>query len=207
MGDLSEKVYQQFKVELISEVFPQDELITEQTLVERYGVSRTPVREAAMRLVYEGYLKKYPKKGYTIRCVSNQEFEELEQCRYFLEAGIIEILIEKATDEEIRGLLSYVEEREEHEESLVYWSHKFHLNMALLTGNESLVTLLSTILYKVARPITLVQRAGINQYRELAKDKSYVEPEHFALVDALLARDVQRAKEILKSDIGYPNKH
>lgn len=203
MADLSEKVYQQFKAELISEVFPQDELITEQTLIERYGVSRTPVREAAMRLVYEGYLKKFPKKGYTIRCVGNQELQELKECRYILEAGIIDILVEKATDEQIRGLLSYVEEREEHEEALVYWTHKFHLNMAALTKNENLVAMLNTILYKVARPTALPGRANINEYRELAKNKSYIEPDHLAMVEALLARDPQRAREVLKEDIGY----
>ena len=203
MGDLSEKVYQKLKAELIAEVFPQDELIIEQTLVERYGVSRTPVREAAMRLVHEGYLKKYPKKGYTIRCVSKEELQELEECRYILESGIIDILIDKATDEEIRGLLSYVDDRGDYEGALVYWSHRFHLNMAALTGNENLTALLNTVLYKVARPIALAQRASINRYRELAKDASYVDPEHLALVDALLARDAKRAKEILQQDIRY----
>lgn len=138
-------------------------------LVERYGVSRTPVREAAMRLVHEGYLKKYPKKGYTIRCVGKEELQELQQCRYILESGIVDILIAKATDEEIRGLLSYVEERENYTGALVYWSHRFHLNMAVLTGNENLVSLLNTVLYKVARPIALAQRASINHYRKLTK--------------------------------------
>jgi DNA-binding GntR family transcriptional regulator len=205
MSDLSEQVYQKLKAELIAEVFPQDELIIEQILVERYGVSRTPVREAAMRLVHEGYLKKHPKKGYTIRCVSKEELQELRECRYILESGVIDILIAQATDEEICGLLSYVEKRKEYEGALVYWSHKFHLNMAILTGNENLVALLNTVLYKVARPVALAQRANINHYRELAKDESYVDAEHLALVDALLARDAKRAKEILKKDTGYPS--
>lgn len=201
MGDLSEIVYQKFRTDLINEVFPQDEMIIEQTLVERYGVSRTPVRQATMRLVHEGYLNKYPKKGYTIRCVGKQELRELEECRYILESGVIDILIKNASDEEIKGLLDYVADRGDYKNSLVHWSHMFHLNMAALTKNESLVSMLTTLLYKVARPTYLAAQNSINRYRELAQDDTYVEPEHIEIVEALLARDSERAKEFLYKDI------
>lgn len=201
MSDLSEKVYQQFKKDLMTEVFRQDEMIVEQTLVERYGVSRTPVREAAMRLVHEGYLKKYPKKGYTIRCVGKSELRELEECRYILEAGVIDIIVEKASDAEIEGLLSYIKDRQAYKDALVYWSHIFHLNMAKLTGNETLISMLTSLLYKVARPTILSSRTSINNYLALAQNDGYVDPEHLAIVHALLARDAQTAKDILRKDI------
>ena len=196
MSDLSEKVYQQFKKDLMTEVFRQDEMIVEQTLVERYGVSRTPVREAAMRLVHEGYLK-----GYTIRCVGKSELRELEECRYILEAGVIDIIVEKASDAEIEGLLSYVKDRQAYKDALVYWSHIFHLNMAKLTGNETLISMLTSLLYKVARPTILSSRTSINNYLALAQNDGYVDPEHLAIVHALLARDAQTAKDILRKDI------
>ena len=201
MSDLSEKVYQQFKSDLMNGVFPQDEMIIEQTLVERYGVSRTPVREAAMRLVYEGYLKKYPKKGYTIRCVGESELRELEECRFILESGVIDILIQKASDEEIKGLLSYAKDRNADRDALIHRSQMFHVNMARLTGNENLVSMLTVLLYKVARPMTSSARTTFNTYLTLARSDSYIEPEHLEIVQALLARDAKTAKEILRKDI------
>lgn len=201
MRDLSEKIYYQLRTDLLNEEFPQDELIIEQMLVDRYGVSRTPIREAAMRLVHEGYLKKYPKKGYTIRCVGSDELRDLEECRFILESGVVDILIKKASDEELRGLLSYVDERKQYESALVHWSHIFHLNMAALTGNESLVSMLTSLLYKVARPTSQLSRTSIDNYRKLAKDESYVDPEHIALVNALLERNAEKAKGILREDI------
>lgn len=201
MADLSEKVYEQLKSDLMAEVFPLNELIVEQTLIERYGVSRTPVREAAMRLVHEGYLTKYPKKGYAIRCTGPDEMRQLQECRYILECGVIDILIARAGDEELRGLLSYMSDKSLHRDALVLRSQQFHVNMARLTGNEQLVSLLTALMYKIARPMTRSGQISINHYRALASDEDYVDPEHLEIVEALLERDAEKAKQLLHRDI------
>lgn len=200
MADLSEKVYHLLKADLMAEFFPLNELIIEQTLTERYQVSRTPVREAAMRLVHEGYLVKYPKKGYTVRCIGEEELNNLKVCRYILEEGIIDIVVEDATDDEIKKVMSYVEDREKFH-SLVYWSHQFHINLAKLTGNSELVLMLEELLYKLARPAAKAQQQFLERYRLLALDAQYIEPEHVAIISSLLQRDGKKAKEFLKKDI------
>lgn len=201
MADLSEKVYRQLKEDLMEEVFPINELIVEQTLIERYGVSRTPVREAAMRLVHEGYLTKYPKKGYAIRCTGPEELRELQECRYILESGVIDIIAASAKDDEIRSLLSYMNDKSFKREALVLRSQQFHINMARLTGNEQLVELLSSLMYKVARPLARAGQISMNHYLELAADEDYIDPEHLQIVDALLARDAAAAKKVLHDDV------
>lgn len=201
MADLSEKVYKQLKEDLMGEVFPINELIVEQTLIERYGVSRTPVREAAMRLVHEGYLTKYPKKGYAIRCTGPDEMRDLQECRYILECGVIDIIISKTSDEDIRGLLSYMNDKSLHRDALVLRSQQFHINMARLTGNEQMVSLLTSLMYKVARPMARSGQISMNHYKALAADENYVDPEHLAIVEALLKRDAETAKQKLHDDI------
>lgn len=201
MADLSEKVYNQLKADLMEEVFPLNELIIEQTLIERYGVSRTPVREAAMRLVHEGYLTKYPKKGYGIRFTDPDEMRELQECRYILESGVIDILITQKSDEEIRGLLAYMDDKSLYSDALVLRSQQFHINMARLTDNEHLVSLLKSLMYKIARPLALSGQIKLNQYRKLASNVDYVDPEHLAMVEAMLNRNAERAKQILHDDI------
>ena len=201
MSDLAEKAYLQLKNDLMDDVFPLGEMIIEQNLVDRYGMSRTPIREAATRLVHEGYLKKYPKKGYTIRCTGEQELRELLECRYILECGVVERIIERATDEEIRELGNYMKESDSIHVSLVNRSLAFHLNMAKLVGNASLYQMLQSILYHIVRPLASSQRVGIEQYISHAADEGYREREHDELLEAMLNRDLSAAKKILKQDI------
>ncbi|MCJ7837510.1 GntR family transcriptional regulator [Cuneatibacter sp. NSJ-177] len=201
MSDLTEQVYQKFKQDLMDDKYPLNELIIEQTLVDRYGASRTPVRDAATRLVHEGYLKKYPKKGYTIRCNNEKEIKEMVECRCILECGIIDRIAENASDEEIRGLLDYMKHKENFPGTLIKRSLAFHLNMARLTGNDHLYQMLENLLFMLIRPSAVSQRLTLRDYESKASAQNYSDSEHEEIVAALLERDAEKAKKILLQDI------
>jgi GntR family transcriptional regulator, vanillate catabolism transcriptional regulator len=61
------------------------ERITEQALVERLGVSRTPIRTALMRLAEEGLLAPLPAGGYTVQAFSEAEIYDAIEIRGTLE--------------------------------------------------------------------------------------------------------------------------
>jgi len=61
---LAEQVYQQLRFDIIHGVFQAGEAINEKVLAKRYHGSRTPVREAVMRLQQENLLRLVPNKGY-----------------------------------------------------------------------------------------------------------------------------------------------
>ena len=71
--DLTERIYRQIKRDLMMCRLPSSELFSEQMLADRYNCSRTPAREAAGRLVSEGFLNKYPSKGYIVRLPTERE--------------------------------------------------------------------------------------------------------------------------------------
>ena len=60
-------------------------LLTEGELAEAVGVSRTPVREALLRLEVEGLIKLYPKKGALVLPVSAQEITDVVETRLLVE--------------------------------------------------------------------------------------------------------------------------
>lgn len=203
MADLTEQIYQRFKQDIMDDKFPLDEMIIEQDLVERYGASRTPIQNAAMRLVYEGYLKKYPKKGYTIRCNNEKEIKDMGECRYLIESGIVDIIVATASDEEIRGLLRYMENWDEFQGTMIERSLVFHLNMAKLTKNQYLYNILENLLFMIIRPSASAQRRTLEDYSQKAVDPNYSDNDHISIVAALLERDAERAKKILRQDIGW----
>lgn len=60
-------------------------ILSEKTLAEQYEVSRTPVREALVRLASEGFLRKGAYRSYVVADVSLEIFRDLFQIRILLE--------------------------------------------------------------------------------------------------------------------------
>lgn len=202
--DLSGQVYRQLKEDLIAERFPLDGLITEQMIADRYGVSKTPAREAATHLLYEGYLVKYPSKGYVMRRPTEQELQDITEYRFILECGVIERIIAQASDEQIKNLLfvnADSQDKDAFEDCFNQANLSFHLAMAELTGNHFIVEMLRTTLYLLVRPSVVRMRSSYNAYSD--KHRSMNSPEHLELVQAMLERDYEKAKDCLGKDI-YP---
>lgn len=187
-----------------------NELITEQGLAKRYGVSRTPIHEAMVRLSWEGLLDKYPKKGYLVHATTDSNLELLIQSLFFVESAVIDCVIDSVSDEQIRSLLHYtVEELEELKPlSLLRRGQMFYVRMVRLTGNWYMTNMVNSFSYLVSHPVSLSAQLGRENQRIMAfREVDYIDPLHRELVDALLARNNARAKEILAEDIGYPRKN
>ncbi len=203
--DLTERIYKLMKTDLMLGHLKSDEMFNEQTLADRYGCSRTPVREAAGRLVFEGYLNKYPSKGYIIRVPSENEVRELRECRYILECSVIDKIVEKASDAQLRGLEQLPPGDPD---DILYTNNlRFHMEMVRLTGNGKLAEMIESLLYLLVRPLVSSRYSSFGDYAGRVQDSgSPLTPEHAAIVEALLDRDAARAKALLKDDI-YPAKY
>ena len=82
----SERVYTHVKHRVLDGGYPAGELLTEGAVADEVGVSRTPVREAMLRLEVEGFLRLYPKKGALVVPVSAAEAEDVLQARALVES-------------------------------------------------------------------------------------------------------------------------
>ena len=56
-------IYETLRDEILSLILEPSELVDESSLAKRFGVSRSPVREAMVRLVSESLLQTLPNKG------------------------------------------------------------------------------------------------------------------------------------------------
>lgn len=81
----AERAYQHLKRAILEQVYPGGLLISEGEIAEATGVSRTPVREALLRLEAEGLVKLYPKRGALIRPVSAREIADVIEARRLVE--------------------------------------------------------------------------------------------------------------------------
>jgi DNA-binding GntR family transcriptional regulator len=81
----ADRVYSHVKQGVLDRRYEGGTLLTEGELAEAVGVSRTPVREALLRLEVEGLIKLYPKKGALVLPVSAQEIKDVVETRLLVE--------------------------------------------------------------------------------------------------------------------------
>ncbi|MFF4650193.1 GntR family transcriptional regulator [Streptomyces sp. NPDC001380] len=81
----ADRVYRHVKRSILDRTFPGGTLLVEGEIAEAVGVSRTPVREALLRLEAEGLLRLYPKKGALVLPVSAEEIADVVETRLLVE--------------------------------------------------------------------------------------------------------------------------
>ena len=78
---LSERLYQGLKRDIIRGIYPPGEALGEKDLARRYKSSRTPVREAAVRLQQENLLRIVPNRGYFASSMTINWLNEIYEFR------------------------------------------------------------------------------------------------------------------------------
>lgn len=86
---LAERIYQQIKQAIFDFEFLPGDRFTEQEIAARFGVSRTPVRDALYRLEREGYLQVAFRSGWHVRPLDFRRFGELYDVRVLLEVAAV----------------------------------------------------------------------------------------------------------------------
>jgi DNA-binding GntR family transcriptional regulator len=79
------RVYQHLKRAILEQLHAGGTLLTEAEIADAVGVSRTPVREALLRLESEGLVALYPKRGALVLPVSVQEIDDVIEARTLVE--------------------------------------------------------------------------------------------------------------------------
>ncbi|WP_461204886.1 GntR family transcriptional regulator [Clostridium sp. DL1XJH146] len=89
--DLKEKSYLYIKEKIITGELKPGESISEDELQEEMGVSRTPIREALMKLENDRLVNIYPRKGIFVSNITAKTIKEVFQIREIIEPKALEI--------------------------------------------------------------------------------------------------------------------
>ena len=100
----AEGAYASIRDEILSGALRPDERLTEVTLADRLGISRTPVREAVKRLLIEGFLTRAPGEGLRVTGLSADEVQQVFRIRMLLESHGARRAAAHATPEECAEL-------------------------------------------------------------------------------------------------------
>lgn len=157
----------------------------EQEVALALGMSRTPVREALVRLQAEGLIEVVPRRGMHVLPVSPRQMREIYEVLTALETLAIELLARRQpTASELAPLVDATGDMDRalQADDLDGWAGadaRFHADLIALAGNEILVA-------AAARLSDRVHRARMFSLR-LRPKPVHSTAEHRALVEALLA--------------------
>jgi DNA-binding GntR family transcriptional regulator len=88
---LPEAVYSQLKSAILNGVFKPGQILRQEDIAQRLGVSRGPLREALPRLEVEGLIVSIPHKGCAVVSLAPEEIAEIFELRALLEASLARV--------------------------------------------------------------------------------------------------------------------
>ena len=103
----TQQVVDDVRLEILRNVLPPGTRITEEGLAERYGFSRTPVREALRMLTRESLLIHVPRAYYEVASVNLDEMDDLYGVRVALEDRIAERITRREATGQLNELLAF----------------------------------------------------------------------------------------------------
>ena len=189
---------------------PGDRLPSERELCERFGVSRVTVREALRVLEASGLIdiRVGARGGAFVTSPTSEQIgagladllnlspltaAQVTEARQVFELGIVPLVVERATDADIADLRAMVADQQaavERGEYVMSMSADFHVRVAACTHNPAVEMLVQSF----HGPL-LMSLLTARDVEPLMGHRGAVE--HSAFIDAIAARDVERARSIM----------
>jgi DNA-binding GntR family transcriptional regulator len=184
----TERAYAATKERILDGRFAGGELISEGDVAELVGLSRTPVREAFLRLEAEGLLRLYPKRGALVVPVSPGEVEDVIETRLLVERHAVE-RIGTASAALVMALEAEIAAQERlaaagDARGFVDSDRRFHRLLVEATGNAILLALHDSLRDRQSR-------MGLTALSADGDRTGGIVAEHRALVTALAAGDAE----------------
>jgi DNA-binding GntR family transcriptional regulator len=169
-------------------------------LAERFGVSATPVREAMLDLVKEGFVEPLRNRGFRIVEMSDEDLDNIAQIRLLIEIPTIAQVAPRLTPVRFETLdvaAEAIERAAADGDILEYLDadRRFHVELISAIGNARLTDLVDR-LRRQARLFGLKDLAKAGRLMASAR-------EHRALLDMLRVKDIEAAENLMRTHIGH----
>ncbi len=175
-------------------------MLTERSLMDKYGVTKSTIRDALGELRCENVLRSIPRYGYEIVTLTETEVRNILQFRIMVECQSLQLVFEKASKQNLVDLIKFMKSLTPAQDQDVWdsWedNSKFHLHLLRLSGNRYCYE-------QVKQSLSVLKRA----YAQFYWDKwrrvrfHFDNETHIKITNALQESDVSLASRLLKEDI------
>jgi DNA-binding GntR family transcriptional regulator len=191
---LAEWTYQYLKKRILNLEFGPGEQLHIEEFAEKLEVSRTPIREAFLRLASDGLIDVRPRVGYFVSEITEQDINDLFEVREIVETRAAKLAALNLSDNEIEKLKEIMRESEEavkNKDLTTYIENdvRFHGYLQTHINNRRLLAVMESLNDLTHRERILSIRSPENIQHTLV--------EHNRIVDALKERDGEAAEKFM----------
>lgn len=197
---LREKILETIRDAILKGQLKPGEKVAEPELAERFGISRTPIREAFRQLESEGYLTVIPRKGAVVTSLSERAVEEFYAIKSILEGYAARMAVENLTEKDMEKLEAINERlaqlaQEGDIKNFFKIHNEFHELFIKAAENEKLMELINQLMLKFNRlrlaSLALPGRMEISVQ------------EHKKIIEAFRSKDGERADNLVRKTASY----
>lgn len=197
---LREKILENIRDAIVSGRLKAGSRVSEPDLAERYGISRTPIREAFRQLEAEGYLTVIPRRGAVVSELSPKDVEEFYAIKSIMEGYAARQACEKLTKKDLDRLQAINDKLAELAQSgdikhFFKVHNDFHELFIKAADNEKLHELIAGL-------VTKFQRLRFTSLSLPGRMEVSVQ-EHDKIVDAFRKKDADLAETLVRKNAEY----
>jgi DNA-binding GntR family transcriptional regulator len=200
--DLAEQMYAEIYHAIMGMKLAPKTKLTERDLCEIYQLPRHQVRQVLAKLESDGLVDIHANRGAFIANPSEIEAREMFEVRVILESAVLESIVPALSDRALQQLSEMVNDertafKNGQREAWVKLSAEFHIALARLTDNQTLV---SAITKYVTRTTLLIS----SSHPATAGSCSF--DEHLEILEAMKRRDTAAAIAVMRSHLKHCEK-
>lgn len=188
----ADNIYRELKRRIVFLDYEPGQSLREKDLIEEFGVSRTPVREAFIRLESDGLVRIFPNLGTIVTEVSFQQLKDVFEIRSYLVRLAGQLAAARASQEELAELRKKIQQMKDEQDAsnLMQLDSEVHELINKATKNEMLVKFLGMLRDQSVRIRTFSHNDKM-YYRSMASELDQ-------LLAALEERDEEESARILE---------
>lgn len=197
---LRERIVNILRESIIKGTLKPGERVAESELAERYGISRTPIREAFRQLETEGFLKVIPRRGAEVISLTEEDVREFYEVKSLLESYAAKVAAERLTERDIKKLEllnSSMERFAKNSDIKAFFKadNDFHDIFIQKCGNDKLCNIIQNLLQQF-------QRFRIASFVIKGRMEVSVE-QHKDIIKACCDRDSNLVERLVKRNAEY----
>lgn len=195
LNSLDERAYLALREMIVHGTLQPGEQLVQEALAERLGLSRTPLRKAIATLAQEGFVEMTSRGAAFVRSFSDEELLSIWEIRAVLEGLVSRTAARKAKPQHVAYLRALITSAIEHvtpRDWSVYQQadKEFHGYIAAIVDDPLLMRILDAY-----------QILSISLAQGLLRPPHETLPEHLEILDAIDARDPERAERAMVQHI------
>lgn len=197
-GSITDRATAELRSAILRGDLAPDTLHAVHVVAERLGVSRTPVREALIRLAADGMVRMQPNRGFIVLHSSSQDLRDIFGLRLLLEVPAARAAASTASSEDVEKLEADIQRmrsamEDGDAERFLRSDRQFHRSLLSISGNERLGDFVDSLR-------NVVLRDGVSTANRTESIEEILEP-HLEILNFVRSGDEDRAADSMREHL------